>query len=95
MLLDVEMDDGTGFDLLQQIPQPGFQLIFTTAHNEYAIQAFRYSAIDYLLKPVDPAELRQALERAITNINQQSMQQQMTILLQQIGERRIPKNKLY
>jgi len=85
VLLDVEMDDGTGFDLLQQIPQPGFQLIFTTAHNEYAIQAFRYSAIDYLLKPVDPAELRQALERAITNINQQSMQQQMTILLQQIG----------
>ena len=47
VLLDVEMDDGTGFDLLQQIPQPGFQLIFTTAHNEYAIQAFRYSAIDY------------------------------------------------
>jgi two-component system, LytTR family, response regulator len=87
VLLDVEMDDGTGFDLLQQLPQPGFQLIFTTAHNEYAIQAFRYSAIDYLLKPVDPAELRQALERAMSNINQQTMQQQLTILLQQFGGR--------
>ncbi len=82
VLLDVEMDDGTGFDLLQQIPQPGFQLIFTTAHNEYAIQAFRYSAIDYLLKPVDPAELRQALERAMIQISQQTMQQQLSILLQ-------------
>ncbi|HRG93695.1 MAG TPA: LytTR family DNA-binding domain-containing protein, partial [Chitinophagaceae bacterium] len=87
VLLDVEMDDGTGFDLLQQIPQPGFQLIFTTAHNEYAIQAFRYSAIDYLLKPVDPAELRQALERAMIQISQQTMQQQLTILLQQLGGR--------
>lgn len=87
VLLDVEMDDGTGFDLLQQIPQPGFQLIFTTAHNEYAIQAFRYSAIDYLLKPVDPAELRQALERAMIQISQQTMQQQLSILLQQLGGR--------
>ena len=87
VLLDVEMDDGTGFDLLQQISQPGFQLIFTTAHNEYAIQAFRYSAIDYLLKPVDPAELRQALERAMIQISQQTMQQQLTILLQQLGGR--------
>ena len=87
VLLDVEMDDGTGFDLLQQISQPGFQLIFTTAHNEYAIQAFRYSAIDYLLKPVDPAELRQALERAMIQISQQTMQQQLSILLQQLGGR--------
>ena len=51
LLLDVEMDDGTGFDLMKQIQEPEFQLIFVTAHNKYAIDAFQFSAIDYLLKP--------------------------------------------
>lgn len=49
VFLDVEMGDGTGFDLLNKIPHPTFQLIFTTAHNKYAVQAFKCSAIDYLL----------------------------------------------
>ena len=57
LLLDVEMDDGTGFDLLSRISEPMFQLIFTTGHNKYAVQAFKFSAIDYLLKPIDPDEL--------------------------------------
>ena len=46
VFLDIEMEDGTGFDLLQQLSTPKFQLIFTTAHNQYAIQAFRFSALD-------------------------------------------------
>ncbi len=50
VFLDVEMNDGNGFDLLTQLHKPSFQLIFTTAHNQYAIQAFKFSAIDYLLK---------------------------------------------
>ena len=49
VFLDVEMGDGTGFDLMNKIPDPDFQLIFTTAHNQYAIQALKCSAIDYLL----------------------------------------------
>lgn len=64
LLLDVEMDDGTGFDLLDRFPQPDFQVIFTTAHDEFAVRAFRYSAVDYLLKPVDPDELTAAVRRA-------------------------------
>jgi len=83
VLLDVEMDDGTGFDLLKQLVNPAFQLIFTTAHNQYAIQAFRFSAIDYLLKPVDPADLHQALDKAVANISNDSLQKQLAILLQQ------------
>ena len=54
LFLDVELDDGTGFDILNQISPPQFQLIFTTAHDRYAINAFQFSALDYLLKPIDP-----------------------------------------
>lgn len=64
ILLDVEMQDGTGFDLLDRFPQPGFQVIFTTAHDQFAVRAFRYSAVDYLLKPVDPDDLAAAVRRA-------------------------------
>lgn len=85
VLLDVEMNDGTGFDLLQQIQYHSFQLIFTTAHNQYAIQAFKFSAIDYLLKPVDPVELNAAIEKATANINSSNLQNQLTVLMQQLG----------
>ncbi len=63
LLLDVDLGDGTGFDLLDRFPQPGFRVIFTTAHDEFALRAFRYSALDYLLKPVDPADLVAAVRR--------------------------------
>ncbi|MBK6378356.1 MAG: response regulator transcription factor [Chitinophagaceae bacterium] len=85
VLLDVEMNDGTGFDLLRQIPEVTFQLIFTTAHNEYAVQAFKFSAIDYLLKPIDPIELNNSLQRAKENINSQTMQKQLAVLMQQVA----------
>lgn len=87
VVLDVEMDDGTGFDLLKQISAPSFQLIFATAFNQYAIQAFKFSAIDYLLKPVDPMELAMALQKAADNINNNNLQQQLAILMQQMGNK--------
>lgn len=63
LLLDVDLGDGTGFDLLDRFPEPGFRVVFTTAHDEFALRAFRYSALDYLLKPVDPADLVAAVRR--------------------------------
>lgn len=63
ILLDISMEDGTGFDLLEQFPHPTFQAIFTTAHDEFALKAFRYHALDYLLKPINPVELAQAIDR--------------------------------
>jgi two-component system LytT family response regulator len=87
VLLDIEMDDGTGFDLLQQIPDPTFQLIFTTAHNQYAIQAFKFSAIDYLLKPIDPAALETCLQKAISNICKNDLGKQLSILMMQLSSR--------
>jgi len=63
VFLDVEMPHKNGFDFLVEIKQPSFDVIFTTAYNQYAIQAIRFSALDYLLKPVDPDELQAAVQR--------------------------------
>jgi two-component system LytT family response regulator len=65
LLLDIGLPDGTGFDILEQIPAHS-KVIFLTAHNEYAVQAFRYGAIDYLLKPINHNELREALQRVVS-----------------------------
>ncbi len=64
VLLDVDLGDGTGFDLLDRIPKPDFRTIFITGHDEFALRAFRYSAVDYLLKPVQPHDLASAISRA-------------------------------
>jgi two-component system LytT family response regulator len=64
VLLDIQMGDGTGFDLLNSLPLIDFKIIFITAFDQYALQAFRFSAVDYLLKPVNPELLAEAVERA-------------------------------
>jgi two-component system LytT family response regulator len=64
VLLDIQMKDGTGFDLLAAFPSIEFKVIFITAYDKYAIQAFRFSAVDYLLKPVNPELLVEAVTRA-------------------------------
>lgn len=66
LFLDIRMADGTGFDLLENLKEndkAALHVIFTTAYNEYAIKAFKFSAVDYLLKPIDPEELQQAVNR--------------------------------
>lgn len=65
VFLDVEMPYKNGFDLLTGLTHIPFDVIFTTAYNQYAIQAIRFSALDYLLKPVDPDELKAAVHRHI------------------------------
>jgi len=67
VFLDIQMPDGTGFDLLEILGETSFKLIFTTASDEFAIKAFKFSAIDYLLKPIDPDDLM----RAVNKIEQQ------------------------
>jgi len=64
LFLDVQMGDGDGFDLLDIIDTSAFPVIFTTASEDYAIKAFQYAAVDYLLKPMDPELLVQAIEKA-------------------------------
>jgi two-component system, LytTR family, response regulator len=63
LFLDIEMPSMSGFDLLAASKSVDFKVIFTTAHNEYAIKAIRYNALDYLLKPINPFELQEAIIR--------------------------------
>jgi len=72
VFLDIQMPDGTGFDVIQAIEEKTFEIIFITAHEEFAIKAIKFSALDYLLKPVDTTELRNSLEKALTTIETRS-----------------------
>ncbi len=77
IFLDIQMPGKTGFDLLSSFEKVNFGVIFTTAYQEYAIRAFRFSAIDYLLKPIDPDELQAAVEKfklQVAGVNPQQLQ---------------------
>jgi two-component system, LytTR family, response regulator len=64
VLLDISMGDGSGFDLLRQVETIDFKVIFITAYEKYAVQAFKFAAVDFLLKPINPEELAYAVKRA-------------------------------
>ena len=83
VFLDVEMPHKNGFQFLIEIKNPSFDVIFTTAYNQYAIQAIRFSALDYLLKPIDPDELRGAVQR---HIEKKEVTQQQKVLYENLVE---------
>ncbi len=77
LLLDVHLSDGTGFDLIKKLKKKNLKIVFVTAHDQYALQAIKMSALDYLLKPVKPSELCRAIakvEKALENEEQISIQ---------------------
>lgn len=81
VFLDVEMPPFTGFDFLEQVKNQVFEVIFTTSHNKYALQAIKFSALDYLLKPFDADDLAGALERYKEKVNKNNTQSQFEMLL--------------
>ena len=91
LLLDVQLEDGTGFDLLDQVSPVRFNVIFTTAYDDFAIRAFRYNAIDYLLKPIDPDELAAAVGRVQQNTNFALLQKQIDNLVANAAEKSFPR----
>lgn len=85
VFLDVEMPLGNGFDLLQSLESINFEIIFITAFNHYAINAFRFAAIDYLLKPVNISQLQEAVGRAIQRIQEKNSFRNYELLLENLN----------
>ena len=94
VLLDVQLENGTGFDLLRRLPQVNFKVIFITAHDSYAVEAFQFSALDYLMKPVDPEDLIRAIQRAGEVIRLEQTQMQLAALMTNLGEQSSKQRKL-
>lgn len=86
VFLDVEMPNGNGFDLLRKFEVIDFGVIFVTAFDHYAIKAIRYSAIDYLLKPVDIDELVQAVQKAQIQMKNRNINQNLNLLLHNLAQ---------
>lgn len=83
-LLDIELPDGKTFDILKNIKHQNFKIVFITSHEDYAIEAFKYSAIDYLLKPIDPDDFFKAIDKAKQTINLEDQKLQLQSLLYNI-----------
>ena len=85
VFLDIEMPYMNGFELLEKLPAIDFELVFTTSYDQYAIKAFRFSALDYLLKPIEREELQKAVKKVVSR-TQSPLPQQLEILLQKINQ---------
>jgi two-component system LytT family response regulator len=110
VFLDIEMPDMSGFEMLYRVENIRFKTIFTTAHSHYAIKAFRFNALDYLVKPIDEKELSQSIRRfladtksyenplqiqqALQNLNTENIEDQKLILSTQEGPLQIALKKI-
>ena len=91
--LDVQMPKMNGFEMLEKLPSINFPLIFTTSFDQYALKAFRFSAIDYLLKPVDREELQKAVNKVLQR-SEIPVTEQLQVLLQKINHPASSINKI-
>jgi two-component system LytT family response regulator len=92
VFLDIAMPVKNGFDLLRELKEPQFEVIFVTAHNNFMIEAFHFSAIDYLLKPVEDDLLIDAVKRAKKRIIDKSGSKNIETFLHNIQQRQSPQN---
>lgn len=97
IFLDIELEDGTGFDILKDFDKISFKVIFITAFDSYGIKAIKFSALDYLLKPVDPDDLVKAIKKYKESETQHDVKANIDFLLENIrnakpGIRRIALN---
>lgn len=85
VILDIQMPDGNGFDVLKGVADRQFEVMFITAFQEYAIQAIKFSALDYILKPIDPEELKHSITKAISTISKKIDDNQLSALQHNIN----------
>ncbi|GAA3972957.1 LytR/AlgR family response regulator transcription factor [Mucilaginibacter dorajii] len=86
VFLDIQIHQQTGFDLLKKYITIPFQVVFTTAFEQYAIQAFKFSAVDYLLKPIDPDELQLTVKKLREKIEREHHLDSIALLFQNIQQ---------
>lgn len=84
VFMDIELQTATGFDVLQQVKDPRFEVIFTTAYDHYAIKAIKFSAIDYLLKPINFEELQLAVDKAIGSLQVKEKDHKLELLIKNV-----------
>ncbi|MBS2099931.1 LytR/AlgR family response regulator transcription factor [Carboxylicivirga linearis] len=100
VFLDIQLTTGTGFDLLKKLSEENcidFEIIFITGESakEYTLRAIKYSAIDFLYKPLDDSELVQAVNKALSKISSRNFNHQIKLLLERVGgAQQIPSNKM-
>jgi len=94
VFLDIQMGEQTGFDILKLLPTRNFEVIFVTAYDQYGIQAVKFAALDYLLKPIDIEELVNAVNNAGYKLARQIQTSQIDFLLQQLNKPKTNVNKI-
>ncbi|MGX1931283.1 LytR/AlgR family response regulator transcription factor [Flagellimonas sp. 2504JD4-2] len=94
VFLDIELQSGVGFDILEQIKEPSFEIIFTTAFEKYAVKAIKFSSLDYLLKPIALDELQKAVEKARVKIDTNVYRQQLDTLMQSLSRQSNKQEKI-
>ncbi|MBL7905678.1 MAG: response regulator transcription factor [Bacteroidales bacterium] len=93
VMLDIKMPDGTGFDLISKVMPVNFHVIFVTAFEDFALKAFRANAIDYLTKPIDPAELQNAIEKASAMIGKEDLDDRLKKMFADYTRFQVPENR--
>lgn len=94
VFLDVEMPGMTGFEMLEEIENINFKIIFTTAHEHYALKAIRFAALDYLIKPIGPDEFKKAVKRFIDSHEQTESPRRIQMLLKSVQQPKSSLNKI-
>lgn len=89
VFIDIQMNDGTGFDLLDKLPQLDCHIVFATAYEEFAIKAFRYHAMNYLTKPIDPDDLLEVCQKVKANKSDKLTKQNLDRLMQSMQHKKI------
>lgn len=94
LFTDIEMEDGTGFDLVRKLGNVSFPIIFVTAFNKYAFEAFKFCAIDFIVKPIDPEDLIEAVRRAKESLQSKDLARQFEMLREHIDESKLSEKKI-
>lgn len=94
VLLDIKMTDGTGFDVLKHFGEIDFEVVFITAFEEYAVKAFKFSALDYILKPIDPDEFQKTLNQVLKSKEKKDLKLQLQNMMETLNQSPLEDKKL-